>query len=117
MDSHGKQGHHGPDSNTYWYLDAEGGRRGTCRAFTLRKRDQKRRVLSTRKVTFAAPAPRTLREDSLESIRVNRLTHLQEELENETRAWMRADIQAERSLSRSACKGVGRLTLSDSTKS
>ncbi len=95
MDTHCTHGHEWTDSNTYLYLDAKGKTRRKCRACTLRNLGKKRRVIGTLKTTFAAPVPRTAREDSMESIRVNRLTHLQEELENETRAWMRADLQAE----------------------
>lgn len=93
-DTHCKHGHEWTDSNTYLYLDVKGRTRRKCRACTLRRLG-KQRAIGKLRVAFAAPAPRTLRDDSIESIRVNRLTHLQEELENETRAWMRADIQTE----------------------
>jgi hypothetical protein len=92
--THCKHGHEWTDDNTYLYLDGKGKSRRKCRACTLRNLGKRKAIGRLRK-TMVAPAPRSARDDSLECLRVNRLTHLQEELERETRVWMRADIEAE----------------------
>jgi len=92
--THCKHGHEWTDDNTYLYLDGKGKTRRKCRACTLRNLGKRKAIGRLRKA-MAAPAPRSVRDDALECFRVNRLTHLQEELERETRVWMRADIEAE----------------------
>lgn len=92
--THCSKGHAWVDSNTYLYLDAKGNTRRKCRACTLRNLATKRATSGIR-VRLRAPTPQTADAESKECWRVNRLTELQEQLEAETRAWMRGDIESE----------------------
>lgn len=94
-ETHCRHGHEWTDENTYLYIDKRTGgvTRRKCRQCTLRRLGKKR-ALGRMRVAMNAPAPRTLRDDSIECLRVNRITHLQEELDRETRAWVREEIRA-----------------------
>ena len=97
-DTHCKHGHEWTPENTYLYLDKNGLTRRKCRSCTLRRLDEKRfkPVKSTLRKTFKLKeGGDSARDNSKESMRVSRLLHLQEELERETRHWMRPEIQRE----------------------
>ena len=94
-DTHCKHGHEWADSNTYLYLDKNGHPRRKCRACTLRRLGEQRNAGRLRKALRVNSGGDSRENDARECLRVTRLAHLQEELERETRAWLKADIQAE----------------------
>lgn len=95
-DTHCKHGHEWTDSNTYLYLDGKGRPRRKCRACTLRRLGETRTNLGRiRKVLKVDEGGDSRRDDSYECIRVNRLTALQEQLERETRPWLRPELEAQ----------------------
>jgi hypothetical protein len=95
-DTHCKHGHEWTEANTYHYLDKHGRHRRKCRACTLRRLGEKRLNLGKlRKVMKVNEGGDNRENDVTECMRVNKLIHLQEELDRETRTWLRPEIQAE----------------------
>ncbi|QDP57830.1 MAG: hypothetical protein Unbinned2819contig1000_13 [Prokaryotic dsDNA virus sp.] len=94
-ETHCKHGHEWTDANTYLYLDGKGKTRRKCRACTLRRLGDNRANLGRIRKVFKVALPPSPRDASQECIRVNRLTALQEQLERETRTWMRPEIKAQ----------------------
>jgi hypothetical protein len=70
---------------------------GACvRACTLRRLGEKRlNIGKLRKVMKVNEGGDNRENDVTECMRVNKLIHLQEELDRETRTWLRPEIQAE----------------------
>lgn len=90
-----RHGHELSDDNVYAYLDAKGRTYKKCRTCTLRRLGERRRAEGTLLKVMKKPSPKTARDEALEMIRVNRLSHLQEQLERETRPWLRHDLESE----------------------
>jgi len=96
-DTHCKHGHEWTDDNTYWYLDKRngGGMRRKCKTCTCEALRRNRRTAAQMRNGRTRPHSDVNQDnDSLESIRANRLAHMQEELDRETRAWVRQDMIA-----------------------
>ncbi len=97
-----KNGHQWTDDNTYLYMDTKGHTRRKCRACTLRRLQAQRadeqvrakRARQNRAYKLTASTPRSLVSHERELIRANTLLSLHEQLERETRAWMRPELKA-----------------------
>lgn len=96
-DTHCKNGHEWTVSNSYFYFDKRvNDTRRKCKACTLKALKKNRRTAEQMRAGRTRPHSDVNQDnDSLESIRANRLAHMQEELDRETRAWVRQDMIAE----------------------
>ena len=93
-DTHCKHGHKWTDENTYWYLDKRHDQmRRKCKTCTCVALKRNRRTAAQMREQRTRPHSDVNQDnDSLESIRANRLAHMQEELDRETRAWVRREM-------------------------
>lgn len=91
-----RNGHEWTNENTYLYVDRNNKPRRKCRACTLRHLHANRRTASSFRKVFRVNDGRDAREnDAQECLRANRLARLQDELDREPRAWVRAELQEE----------------------
>jgi len=88
------RGHEWTPSNTYSYTDTYGKYRRKCKKCTLILMRAARDARVARRAS-QPPPPARRDNETVKCTRVNRLLHLQDKLERETRAWLRHDIQAE----------------------
>ena len=95
-DTHCKHGHEWTVANSYFYLDKRvNDMRRKCKTCTIEALKKNRRTAAQMRNGRTRPHSDVNQDnDSLESIRANRLAHMQEELDRETRAWVRQDMIA-----------------------
>ena len=89
-----KQGHPWTEKNTHHYVRADGTPARRCR-ICKQAREQEDRARRARADYKMLATTDTLRKHEAENARVNKLLHLYDELERETRAWMRPEIEAQ----------------------
>lgn len=92
--THCKHGHKWTDENSYLYMTKNGPAR-KCRACTLKRLAETKEARKKAQRDYKLQAPTdTQRKHEEEAMRVNAITALQEQLDRETRAWMRPELKA-----------------------